>query len=450
MKMKILILPLLFCIFGFTVPSKQEFSKAFINVAEVANPAIVSIISETVVEQNFHFFNPWGEIPKQEYKGQSLGSGVIINAQEGYVVTNNHVVKDAEEIKILLEDNRELLAEVVGTDPLSDIALLRVKSNDLIDVKLGDSEKLKVGEWVMAIGSPFGIHLNHTVTAGIVSAIGRSDIISRRNFENFIQHDAAINPGNSGGALLNLDGELIGINTAIATEGFTRQSAGVGFAIPIKQVMRVVNDLISEGQVIRGWLGVSIQDIDEQMARALKLDTRNGAIIAQILEDSPADKSGLQNQDIILEIDGTIVENSSHLKNIIASNRPTESVVMKILRNNKNESLNVRLGKRPDENNLADSFFQNNSYDKLGLKVSNIDIENNSELVGVKIIAVKEGSDAQDADLRKGDVISKIGEKEIVDISDYTKLLGKYNKGDSILLYVKRNNSSRFVGLEIN
>lgn len=445
------ILPLLLFTFAITFPTKKDFSEAFIKVAEKANPAVVSIISESVIDQDLHFFfSPWGEMPKQEFKGQSLGSGVIINALEGYIVTNNHVVKDAKEIKVILEDNRELLAEVVGTDPLSDIALLRVDSKYLADVTIGDSDDLQVGEWIMAIGSPFGINLNHTVTAGIVSAVGRSDIISRRNFENFIQHDAAINPGNSGGALLNLDGELVGINTAIATEGFTRQSAGVGFAIPIKQVMRVVEDLISEGHVTRGWLGVSIQDIDEQMARAMDLEIRKGALIAQILTDSPAEKSGLENQDIIIEIEGEEVDNATQLKNLIASKRPYETIKVIIIRNGNKKSLNVRLGKRPDEDDLADSFSPGGSYDMLGLKVETVDFETSDEITGVKIIAVKEGSNASDADLQKGDVITKIGKKGISTTKDYKKELKNYSKGESILLYVKRNNSSRFVGLEIN
>jgi len=299
---------------AFAFSNQQDFSKSFINVAENTNPAVVSIISERTVEKNHHFF--FREIPKQEYKGQSLGSGVIIDSKKGYIVTNNHVINEAEEIKVLLEDNRELTAEIIGSDPPSDLALLKVDPNNLQDVKIGNSDQLRVGEWIMAIGSPFGLHLNHTVTAGIISAVGRSDIVSRRNFENFIQHDAAINPGNSGGALMNLKGELIGINTAIATEGFSRQNAGVGFAIPINQVMRVIEDLIEEGYVTRGWLGVTIQEIDENIAKAMKIDIRQGAIISQILEDSPADKSDLKEQDIIIEIDNQKINGPSQLKKL--------------------------------------------------------------------------------------------------------------------------------------
>ena len=260
-------------------PTKKDFSEAFIQVAKKGNPTVVSIISEKNVNPNLHyFFDPFGdESPRNKNKGHSLGSGVIIDANKGYIVTNNHVVENSEEIKVVLFDKREIDAEIIATDPPSDIAVIKINSNALETIELGDSEKLEVGEWVVAIGSPFGLHLNHTVTAGIISAVGRNDVISQNTFEDFIQHDAAINPGNSGGGLFNLDGELIGINAAIATDGFSRANAGVGFAIPINMVKRIMEDLITDGQVTRGWLGVSIQNIDEGMAKALKLKNRNGS-----------------------------------------------------------------------------------------------------------------------------------------------------------------------------
>ena len=432
---------------AFAFSNQQDFSKSFINVAENTNPAVVSIISERTVEKNHHFF--FREIPKQEYKGQSLGSGVIIDSKKGYIVTNNHVINEAEEIKVLLEDNRELTAEIIGSDPPSDLALLKVDPNNLQDVKIGNSDQLRVGEWIMAIGSPFGLHLNHTVTAGIISAVGRSDIVSRRNFENFIQHDAAINPGNSGGALMNLKGELIGINTAIATEGFSRQNAGVGFAIPINQVMRVIEDLIEEGYVTRGWLGVTIQEIDENIAKAMKIDIRQGAIISQILEDSPADKSDLKEQDIIIEIDNQKINGPSQLKNNIASSRPNEIKKITVIRNGRKKILNVKLGKRPDEKDISEGIYIEDKYDVLGLKVQNLDLNKSLDNNGVKIISIQENSNAIDANLMIGDYITKIGQIDINTIKDYNKELKKYKSGDSILLYIKRKNISRFVGLEI-
>ena len=215
-------------------------------------------------------------------------------------------------------DEREFIAELVGSDKLSDLALLKIESDDLDEVRMGNSDKLQVGEWVVAIGSPFQKALSNTVTAGIISAVGRSAIIDRQNIENFIQHDAAINPGNSGGALLNLDGELIGVNTAIATgNSWSPQNAGIGFAIPINQAKRVIDDIIAHGEVSRGFLGVSIQDIQSTMSEALGMKDTSGALIVQVVENSPAEKAGLKEQDVILKVDGKKVDNTSKLKLLI-------------------------------------------------------------------------------------------------------------------------------------
>jgi serine protease Do len=287
---------------AFSTPTRKQFSKAFVQTAKIGNPSVVSIISEKTIKNDYHqFFTPFGnQFQNNEFTNQSLGSGVILDAESGFIVTNNHVIEDANIVKVVLYDKTELDAIIIGTDPLSDLAVIKVESKNLIQIKTGFSESLSVGEWVVAIGSPFGLHLNHTVTAGIISAVGRNDVISRRNFENFIQHDAAINPGNSGGALLNLDGELVGINTAIATGGFSRANAGVGFAIPIDQVKRVTDDLISQGKVSRGWLGVSIQDIDSNMGKALHLDIQRGVLISDVFSNSPAEIGGLIPHDIII------------------------------------------------------------------------------------------------------------------------------------------------------
>ena len=296
----------IFITFLLAIPSRRDFSDAFIKVAEKGNPTVVSIISEKTIERNFHYFlEPFENgFPREERKSHSLGSGVIIDASNGYIITNNHVIEDAEEIKVILFDKREMKAKIIAADPPSDIAVIKVEPGGLTTVDLGNSEKLKVGEWVVAIGSPFGLHLNHTVTAGIVSAVGRNDVISRNNFEDFIQHDAAINPGNSGGALFNLDGKLIGINTAIATDGFSRANAGVGFAIPINMVKRIMEDLISDGKVTRGWLGVQIQDLNSNMIKTLDLEDRNGALISQVIKDSPAENAGVKNKDVVVDVDG--------------------------------------------------------------------------------------------------------------------------------------------------
>jgi len=256
----------------------QQFSETFANVAEKVNPAVVTISTDKIIKvdpfQNQYPFNRffgWDRDLDQdrEFRTKALGSGVIIDASKGYIVTNNHVVNDMDKITVKLMDKRAFEAIVVGSDPKSDLAVLQIEADDLTAVEIGDSDKLRVGEWVLAIGSPFSDNLSHTVTAGIVSAMGRSDIISRQNYEDFIQIDAAINPGNSGGALVNLNGELIGINTAIATGGYERSNRGVGFAIPANMVNKVKNDLINNGYVVRGWLGVAIQEIDDLMLKPL-------------------------------------------------------------------------------------------------------------------------------------------------------------------------------------
>ena len=346
---------------------------------------------------------------------------------------------------MVLLDKTELEASIIGTDPLSDLAIIKVESEGLTQIKLGKSDELKVGEWIVAIGSPFGLHLNHTVTAGIVSAVGRSDVISRLNFENFIQHDAAINPGNSGGALLNLNGELIGINTAIATDGYSRGNAGVGFAIPIDQVKRVTEDLINDGKVTRGWLGVSIQDIDDNMAKALKLDDKQGAIVSEVFEDSPAAKSGLKPHDIIIKVDGKSISNSSNLKNMVSSGRPGDKVKLIVLRNGKAKKIILQLGTRPNQDDLlAGNFKVKSNFDVLGFIVK----ENNNG--DVEIIDVDKNSNARKQDIRSGDIIKAIGNNEISTKRKYQLSIKSYKRGDIVMLRILRNGNARYIAYEIS
>jgi len=448
-------LPLIWITFLFAFPSKQEFSEAFIKVASNGNPAVVSIVSEKVIEQNYnHFFSPFGDqFPQGESRGHSLGSGVIIDSGEGYIITNNHVIDDAEDIKVILYDKREVRGTIVATDPPSDLAVIKVDSNGLSTVALGNSDQLSVGEWVVAIGSPFGLHLNHTVTAGIVSAIGRSSVISRNNFEDFIQHDAAINPGNSGGALFNLDGELVGINTAIATDGYSRANAGVGFAIPINMVKRVMEDLISDGKVTRGWLGVQIQDVDEGMAKALQLNGWNGAIISQVIKNSPAEDAGIEKQDVIIAVNGVKVDDSSNLKNLISSGRPHDKTKLTLIRDGHEKKLTVTLGIRPGEKELAETYrYGEKLFDILGLRVetfANRDPKNLDYVDGVKIVEVKKDSPASDNNINRGDIITEMGKTSIKEKNEYDSKLESYSKGDTIMLRIVRNGSPLYVAFEI-
>ena len=444
-KIKSILLLLTLCI-AFSNPTRKQFSEAFVQTAKIGNPAVVSIVSEKIIKNNSQqFFSPFGNQFKNEgFTNQSLGSGVIIDAKSGYIVTNNHVVEDANDIRVILYDKTELEATIIGTDPLSDLAIIQVKSTHLTQIKTGTSDDLKVGEWVVAIGSPFGLHLNHSVTAGIVSAVGRNDVISKSNFENFIQHDAAINPGNSGGALLNLDGELIGINTAIATGGFSQANAGVGFAIPIDQVKRVTEDLINEGIVSRGWLGVSIQDIDSDMVKALHLKKQTGVLISDVFSNSPAEVGGLLPHDIIIAVNKKNVTNSSQLKNLVSAERPSQITTLKIIRDKKVQTLKVKLGARPNQGDLlSGNLNSQKQFDILGFSVENHDD-------GVMIVDLVKQSNYRKQNIKRGDVIVAIGRNEISTTNIYNKIISNYSLGDIIMLRIIRNGNARYVAYEIS
>jgi len=439
----------------FATPSKNEFSKAFISVAKEGNPAVVSIIAEKEVSINRRnqfffpfedFFPGYGDLfpdlPEETYKNKSLGSGVIIDNNKGYIITNNHVIEDATEIKVVLLDKREVEAIIIGSDPLSDIAVIQIDSKNIDDVKLGDSDKLSVGEWVIAIGSPFGLHLNHTVTAGIVSAVGRSNVVSKLNYQDFIQHDAAINPGNSGGGLFDLDGNLIGINTAIATDGSSRANAGVGFAIPINQVKRVIDDLINGGVVMRGWLGVTIQDLDETLSKALKLNNLNGALITDILPDSPAENFGLKSQDVIIKVNNKEVLNTAKLQNLISSTHPGDKVKLTIIRNSGIKDVMVEVGKRPNQDDIIAYGENSLNYDIIGLSVEDA-------TGGVKIVSIKKDSPASKNNLRKDDLIKVVGKNPVKSLKDYDEIIKSYSEGDLIMLKIKRGKIITLLAFEI-
>ena len=438
---------LLFIGFLFSYPNKNDFNELFIKVSQEGSPAVVSILSEKTEQYiNPFFFDPFGNsdpFEPQERKSQGIGSGVIIDKNKGHILTNNHVVDGANKIKVILFDKRELDAEILGSDPLSDLAVLKIDPDNLEEVTIGNSDNLEIGEWVIAIGSPFGLHLNHTVTCGIVSAKGRSDVISRANFENFIQHDAAINPGNSGGALFDLDGDLIGINTAIATDGFSKSNAGVGFAIPINQAKRVMEDLINGGQVLRGYLGVMIQDLDENKAKVLGLENNNGAFISMIVEDGPADKGGLKEKDVIISLNSKPIGNSNQLRNDVSSLRPGETAIFSIIRNELLQSIAVILGQRPDENSIGDSYKKQTKYDLLGLIIEDNDNK------GVIIVDINSEGEAYNNNIRKKDTINEINRVEIKNSSNYYREIEKYSKGDVIMLRIVRDGNNLYEAFKI-
>ena len=431
--------------------SNHKFNQPFIDVAKSANPSVVSIITEIEVTQrpfNPFFNDPFFEefFPEFKQRGQTLGSGVIID-KEGYIITNNHVIDNADKIKVILYDKRELEAEIIGVDPFSDLAVIKITSDTVLpQIDIGDSNMLSVGEWVVAIGSPFGLHLNHTVTAGIVSAVGRSNVISKLSYEDFIQHDAAINPGNSGGALLNLDGKLIGINTAIATDGYSKSNAGVGFAIPINQAKRVFEDLINDGEVSRGWLGVQIQAIDESIAKALELESKEGALIISVVKDSPADKAGLKEDDVIIKVGNTPIESDKDLMRTVSSKHPGDFTNFTIVRDDKKLRISVTLGVRPSQNgNSISDENKKTDYDILGLKIS--DVEDGD---GVKIASVEKESSAYKNGLAVNDVILKISRTKINSVEDYYNIIEQYSAGDVIMVRIERNGNQSIRAFNIN
>ena len=463
MRKNIIIIFSIILSIGFSQKSiVQQFSKTFADVAEKVNPAVVTISTDKVIKMDrfnqypFNQFFGWDRGPEQqqEYRTRALGSGVIVDASKGYIITNNHVVEDMDKISVKLMDKRIFEATIVGSDPKSDLAVLQIEADDLIQVDIGNSDKLRVGEWVIAIGSPFTDNLSHTVTAGIISAMGRSDIISRENYEDFIQIDAAINPGNSGGALVDLNGELIGINTAIATGGYERSNRGVGFAIPTNMVYKVMNDLIDKGYVVRGWLGVAIQEIDDSYAKALGLDTRDGALISNVANSSPADNAGLITGDVILEFNDVSINNSSHLKNVVSSSQPGKRYKVDIIRDGRRKSIYVKLGELPNEPQMA--FMPNDKSSTLGITVQDL----NSSLRkhynlsqdddGVVVTEMDNDSEAYRSGIREGDIIIRIGTNNVRNSNDFKDLIRTSSRKNTVLLLVKRNDVSRFYALEID
>jgi len=436
----------------------QQFSEAFANVAEKAKPAVVTIITDKMVSLNqfddfgFFFYQP--NMPRQrEFKTNALGSGVIVDAKNGYILTNNHVVDDMDGIRVKLIDKREFDATVIGKDPKTDLAVLQIDAMDLTDIALGNSDKVRVGEWVMAVGSPFSENLSHTVTTGIVSALGRSNIMNAQSYEDFIQTDAAINPGNSGGALLNMDGELVGINTAIATGGYEKANRGVGFAIPSNMANRIMTDLIDKGYVTRAWLGVFIQELDNETANALDIDTRNGALITDVVEDSPAEDAGIQEGDVIVEFNGKSIADPANLKNVVSLTAPESTNKVKVVRNGSSKIMNVVLKELPDNpqqfltrdkpNNTTFGLRLKKLTESLRKKY-NID-ENGEPLI---VIDIDPNGEAYKKGIREGDIIKNVGTERVKSVKEFNQLVNKSkNKGAILILVKKPGGGSRFFTL---
>jgi serine protease Do len=441
-----------------------SFSKSFIEVAQKVTPAIVQINVISENKENPHqdfFFFPFKDMPQEE---RGSGSGIIIS-KDGYIVTNNHVVENATSVKVGLYDKRVFDAKVVGTDPLTDLAVIKIDASDLPTAYLGNSDDLKVGQWVMAIGNP--LSLASTVTAGIVSAMGRGKlglINDSYGVENFIQTDAAINPGNSGGALVDLSGAVIGVNSAIAA-GRTGTYIGYGFAIPINLAKSVAKDLIAHGKVSRGYIGVNIGDLDYTTAKSLGLDKPEGVIVQNVLPDGAAAKADIKQGDVILKIDGKEVNQTNELQSYIASRSAGTSVDLTIYRDGKTIDRTVTLKPREEdkkaepisntnEENNDESKSNNSSatFDGIGLTVRNLTSQEKSDLKvnhGVVITDVKPFSEAEDQQLFKGAVIVQADKEKINNVKDFKDVI-KDKKGSAVLLKLQDSKGNNFFkGLQV-
>ncbi|HQF42610.1 MAG TPA: Do family serine endopeptidase [Ignavibacteriaceae bacterium] len=440
-----------------------SFSKAFIEVAEKVTPAIVQInvVSERENPHKDFFFFPFdNQIPKEQ---QGSGSGIIIS-DDGYILTNNHVVENATKVSVGLADKRTFSAKVVGTDPLTDLAVVKIDAEKLTSAYLGDSDNLKVGQWVMAIGNP--LSLSSTVTAGIVSAIGRGQlglINDSYGVEDFIQTDAVINPGNSGGALVDLSGAVVGINSAIATRG-TGTYIGYGFAIPINLAKTVAKEIIAYGKVNRGYIGINIGEVNDALAKSMGLDKPKGIIIQGIVEGGAASETDLKSGDIILSVDGRELYKPNELQGYIASKTAGTAVNLKIFRDGKELDRKVTLKARDEDtknqpvkmksedNSKSETKSNTVSFESIGMTVKNLSDKEKEDFninSGIIITKVENFSKAAEQRLGSGLVIVEADKKKINDVSAFEKIVNS-KKGKAVLLKVQdKDGNSRFIGLEI-
>ena len=383
------------------------------------------------------------QIPK-DFRQKSLGSGVIID-KEGFILTNNHVVEKTDEIKVKLADGKEFDARIIGRDPKTDLALIRIESDEsLKPLPLGDSDKLEVGDWVVAIGNPFG--LDHTVTAGIVSAKYRQ--IGAGSYENFIQTDASINPGNSGGPLLNTNGQVVGINSAIYSR--SGGSIGIGFAIPVNMAKNLLPQL-KKGKIIRGWLGVMIQKITPDLKEKLNLKDVKGALVGDVISGSPAEKAGIKRGDVIISFDGKEIKEMKELPFVVASTPVDKVATVEVIRKGKKESLKVKIGVLEEKGAPVKEVEETSD---LGMTVDEITPElaqqfGLSQKSGLVVVKVEKNSPAGGAGIRHGDILLEIDQEEINNMEEYRKKIRKYKKDDTILFLVQRGSSTHYLTLKM-
>ncbi len=443
----------------------QKSSQAIVNIVKKAKPAVVHIKVEKTAKRNNlqsqipeemfnhpffeQFFGPHRQ-PQREYKQRGQGSGFIIS-KEGHILTNNHVVEGADIIKVTLSDDRNFDAKVIGTDPQSDVALIKIEDPQNLPVlPLGDSSALEVGEWVIAIGNPFG--LSQTVTVGVVSATGRSSV-GINEYENFIQTDAAINPGNSGGPLLNSQGHVVGINTALFSR--TGGYMGIGFAIPINMAKSIEKQLQKHGKVTRGWLGVVIQDINEDLAESFGLKSPHGILISEVQQNSPASAAGLRQGDIITHLNAAKLDSVSDLRNRVAMLIPDSKAVLLIIRDGREKKLQVTIGEQPSDfskKGMRSMGGDSKSLEKYGLTLQELTSELSEKFEykkrsGLIISGVTPGSAAEAAGLKAGHLVEEVNRSKTGNFKELKRALQKTKDGEKILLRVRSGNYSTYVVL---
>jgi serine protease Do len=396
------------------------------------------------------FFKRFEHQQPKERKERGLGSGVIVDSN-GLIVTNNHVVGKADEIRVTLSDKREFKAKLIGTDPKTDIAVVRIEATGLPAVTWADSDKLEVGEFVLAVGNPFG--LTQTVTLGIVSALGRAAGIAE--YEDFIQTDAAINPGNSGGALVNVRGELVGINTAIFSQ--SGGNMGIGFAVPSNMAQSIMTQLVQNGKVVRGWLGVSIQELTPELASQFGISETKGVLVSDVMDDSPAKKAGFERADVIVEYDGKSMDSPTHLRNAVAQTPVGKKVAVKIIRDKKPKTIELLIAEQPKNMTPSGEEDSGESASPTGV-LSSLEVrELNEELAGryglksgergVVVVRVKPGSTAEELGVREGDIVLEVNRQAVSSLKSYEKVASKLPKDQAVLLLLKRQGRTIYLTL---
>ena len=402
-------------------------------VVNIATKGRISVQNNPLLNDPFfrHFFQEFGNIP-QRRETSSLGSGVVINASKGFIVTNHHVVEGADEIQVTLHNGKEFKATLVGSDPEADVALLKVDVKNLIDIPMSDSDQLRVGDFAVAIGNPFG--LGQTVTSGIISALGRTGL-GIEGYEDFIQTDASINPGNSGGALVNLNGELIGINTAIIAAG-GQGNVGIGFAIPINMVRQIVDQLIEFGEVRRGMLGVIMQNLTPELSKAFGLDVHDGVVISKVIKNSAAEEAGLKAGDVVTAINGDPVKSASAMRNVVGMLRVGEKLKMEVIRDNRHKTITAV---------IKDQVEETVEGKKVHARLSGAVIEQSNENGDAYLVVteVEQNSPAWQSGLREGDIILSVNRRLVETLEEFKQVVG--GKSKQILLNIQRGRSALFI-----